>query len=268
MIGNLSMLMYALVTALSSILIHDTNQKITPLLSAFYTFLFCIIVYSIFSSGLIRKRDSIRKSWYAIFMLNLTTAICWIFTFYSLSLIPPDLFLFVYLTAMPIAASIIEKGNYTKTFLMLAGLILLVRAYNINSVLLGVILAFVGGISGTVYSIFSRKIIANFNTTEILSMRFYLTVITTFILSFTYGDMRLMDVEFYSRFALLSFISVIAPLILFQVGIKHLSLTRALSFLPLAPLVCYGINLINGNNQASLAQFIAVILLALGMLYR
>jgi len=266
-VGNLAMLMYALVTALTSILIHHTTQQIAPLLSAFYTFLFCILVYNGISKVIPSKLSLIKKSWFDVLMLNFTTAICWIFAFYSLKYIPPELYLFVYLCGMPIAFSFLYKTQWVKAAILFTGLMMLAMTYHGDTLLLGVSLAFVGGIFGTIYSIFSKKMTVDFSTLEILSLRFYLTVFITFLLSACFGKIQLMHVDFYLKFSLLSLISVVLPLTLFQVGIKNLHLTRALSYLPLAPLACYAINFICTDASFNPLQLTAVVFLSIAMLF-
>lgn len=238
--GNISMLLYVLMTALATILINLTNQKISPLLSAFFTFSYCMIIYNLFSGAVARKINIIKKHFLAIFMLNLTTAICWIFTFLSLKYIPPELYLFIYLGAMPIASAIIFQKQLLKAGLLLLGLVALTMTYKVNQLICGVILAFIGGASGTIYSIYSKKIVNDFSTLEILSLRFYLTVLITGFFCFYSHLFKIMEISFYFKFFGLSIIAIILPLILFQSGIKALPLIKALFYLPFAPLICYG----------------------------
>lgn len=267
-VGSLSMLLYAVMTALSSILIHSTNQQITPLLSAFYTFLFCLFIYSFISKGLFSKIAMIKQSWFNILILNITTAICWIFTFFSLKFIPPELFLYIYLCAMPIASSLIYKTQLLKAFIYFIGLIFLSKTYRVDMLFVGFALAFIGGASGTIYSIYSKKITGIFTTIEILSLRFYLTVIITFLLSLYFNHFQMMNMDYYLKFALLSCVSVIFPLMLFQVGIKHLSVVKALSYLPLAPLFCYLIHI--GFNPVAFywPQLLAIIFISTAMIIK
>lgn len=267
-VGNLSMLMYAVITALSSILIHVTNQEVTPLLSAFYTFLFCLLTYNLFTRGTFGKLNIIREAWFSILMLNITTAVCWIFAFFSLKFIQPELFLYIYLCAMPIASSVIYKTQLVKALIYFVGLIFLTLTYASDMLFVGALLAFIGGVSGTIYSIYSKKIINQFSTLEILSLRFYLTVIITFCLCVYSNQIVLMNVNYYLNFAMLSFVSVVFPLLLFQLGIKHLSVVKALSYLPLAPLLCYIMNLVFNHSPFSGTQFTAILFLSIAMIIK
>ena len=267
-VGNLSMLMYAIITALSSIMIHQENQQITPLLSAFYTFLFCLLAYNLMTKGLIDKIAEIKQSWSTILILNVTTAICWIFAFFSLRFIPPELFLYVYLCAMPITSALIYKTQLLKAFVYFIGLVSLAFTYHVNMLFAGFLLAFLGGMSGTIYSIYSKKITGMFSTLDILSLRFYLTVIITFLLSLYFNTLQLMDMNFYLKFVMLSFVSVICPLMLFQLGIKHLSIVKVLSYLPLAPFLCYLINILFNHAQFNFLQMIIIIVISATMLVK
>jgi len=267
-LGQLSMLSYVFMVAISSIFIHQKDQQIAPMLSAFYTISFCVIIYSLFASNLRNKLSQIRISLFEITMLNVTTAICWIFTFVSLKYISPDLYLFTYMFAMPIASSFIYSEQLWRAVIYLAGLILLASTYHQHMLVQGCLLAFFGGASGTVYSIYAKQISTRFSTLEILSIRFYLTVFITFAASFYLNSFKAMSGHFYLGFIELSLISIIIPLALFQVGIKHLSITRAFSFLPLAPLMCYGIHFYMSGGAPQPLQLFAVLFLSLAMLWR
>lgn len=261
--GNLAMIFYTLMTALSSIFIHETTHVMTPLLSAFNTFLFCLLIYSALSLGTFKKVITIKSNFLSIFMLNVTTAICWIFTFLSLQCIPPELYLFVYLCAMPIFSTVLYRHKIGKAVLLFFGLLILIYTYHDSTLYYGIVLAFIGGASGTVYSIYSKRVSQHFSTAEILSLRFYLVVIVTFILCLTLGKWMPMTTMDYSQLALLSLISVIIPLTLFQIGLKNLTLTNALSYLPLSPLLCYFINLIIGNKSFDISQFCVIIFICI-----
>lgn len=264
-LGNLAMLAYVFLTALSSIMIHRTTQQIPPLLSAFYTFLFCLLAYNLFTRLALNKIKIIQQYWLPILMLNVTTAISWICAFFALKWIPPELFLYIYLCAMPMAQALINKTDRLKTWIYLLGLIFLTWSYHRDQLLLGFILAFLGGTSGTVYSIYSKKITAVFSTLEILSIRFYLTVLITFFISVYFHYFVLMNKDFYLQFMLLSLITVIFPLLLFQTGLKHLHLTKALAYLPLAPLLCYSFNTALHLAQFNWIQMLAVMLITVAM---
>jgi drug/metabolite transporter (DMT)-like permease len=263
--GSVAMVIYSLVTALSSILIHDTNQQVPALVSAFYTFLFCMIVYSLCTLHTFKKVMMAKQYWIDILILNVTTAICWIFTFVSLKYIPPELYLFVYLCSMPISACLIHKTRYLKALGLVIGLVLLISTYSANNLYLGVLLAALGGVSGTVYSIYSKKIAITLTTREILSVRFYLVILLAYFSNIYLGDFHQMSSQFYLVFAVIAFVSVIFPLTLFQIGIKHLSVTRALSFLPLASLGCYFMQLGLFHHAINPWQLISSLVISLVM---
>lgn len=254
MIGSVAMIFYGLITALSTILIHATTQKVSPILLAFNTFIFCLLIYSLLSYKTFKKISLIRIHAYPIFMLNLTTAICWIFTFISLKFIPAELFLFTYLCAMPILATIFFHHKIFKSLTLFIGLILLIYTYHDVKLIIGVLLAFMGGISGTIYSIYTKRITEIFTAIEILSLRFYLTVILTCILCVVLGQWQVLPVANYGQFAALSAISVIIPLILFQIGLSNLNLVKALSYMPLAPLTCYMMDFALGYLKFNVMQ--------------
>ena len=263
--GGLAMIFYALLTAVSSVLIHMTTQKVTPLLSACNTFLFCLLAYSALSCGTLMKASLIKRHAHSILMLNITTAICWIFTFLSLKYLPPELYLFTYLCAMPISAAIFFRTHVRKAILLSAGLILLAYTYHNLELLPGLILAFIGGSSGTIYSIYSKRVTHIFSTMEILSLRFYLTVIITFLVSSALGQWQVLSPIDYGKFAALSLVSVMIPLTLFQLGLKNLNVVKALSYMPLAPLACYFLNFILGHIEFSIMQVGAVFFLFIAM---
>lgn len=259
--GTAAMLFYALVTALASIFIHQASQQIHPLLAAFYTFLFCLVFYNIFAAGLLAKLPLVLKSWSGIVVLNLTTAVSWIFSFLSLKFIQPELYLFVYLSAMPVTCLLLTKTGLFKGVLSFIVLILLVMTYKGADIVSGASLAFAGGVSGMVYTWFAKRLSETFTSLEILSLRFFLTVIISLVLSLHLGIMKQMNAGDYLELGVLSFTAVILPLILFQLGIKNLPVARAMSYLPLAPILCYLINLVTGASVLDPLQMAAVVLL-------
>ena len=266
-LGNMSMLFYVTLTAFSAIFIHHTNQQFEPILAAFYTFLFCLIIYNVLTLNKFINLRELKKHFSLVCMLNITTMLCWILSFISLKYIPPDLYLFIYLCAMPITGSIIYKKKAAQAAGLLTGIVVLASTYPGPHLLLGFLLAFIGGACGTVYSIYSKKISTQFSTLTILSLRFYLTVLVTGIISLCSGQLHWMNVGFYAQFGLLSIIAVIVPLVLFQVGIKTLPITNALSFLPLAPLFCYLItHFIVRNSAVDTFQLLSVGLLSVAMM--
>ena len=175
-------------------------------------------------------------------MLNISTMLCWVLSFIALKYIPPDLYLFIYLCAMPLTGAVIYRKKAAQAAGLLAGMLMLASTYHVPQLLLGFTLAFIGGACGTVYSIFSKKIANQFSTLTILSLRFYLTVFVTGVISIYLGELHWMNLTFYAQFGLLSLFAVIIPLVLFQVGIKTLPITRALSFFTARTVVLLFIN--------------------------
>lgn len=264
-VGISIMIAYAIITACSSLFIHHTNSYIPPMLSAFYAFLFCLIIYGIFATNLIKKIKIIRQFWFIILILNITTAIAWIFTFLALKYIPAELYLFIYLCAMPISTSFLYKEKIIKSVIMLIALTWLMLAYSSSTI--GCLLAFTGGVAGTVYSIYSKRLISDFTTVEILSVRFYLLVLLTFILNLYFHSFQIMQLSFYANFVLISFISIILPLTLFQYGIKHMKVSLVMCYLPLAPIICYALNIVMKIETLDYSRLIAVLILFSTMIF-
>ncbi len=265
-IGYFSMLLYVVFTAFAAICIHQTNQQTEPLLAAFYTFLCCLLVYHGMTMRNPVNLTKLKNHFSTICMLNLTTMLCWVLSFIALKYIPPDLYLFIYLCAMPITASILYKTKAIQAAILLSGIVVLATTYQSPSILPGFVLAFIGGAFGTIYSIFSKRIANQFSVMRILALRFYLTVLVTGFISYYSGSLHWMSASFYLQFGLLSIIAVIIPLLLFQIGLKTLPITKTLSFLPLAPLCCYSIShFILSHGDINVVQLFSVGLLSVGM---
>lgn len=266
-IGHFSMVAYVLLTALSAIFIHQTNQQTEPILAAFYTFLFCLIVYTSVTANNGFNIKLLQRHFSTVVMLNVTTMLCWVLSFVALKYIPPDLYLFVYLCAMPISGALFFRRKHLKTCSLLGGIALLASTYAVPHLLLGFILAFTGGACGTIYSIYCKKIADVFSVMSILSLRFYLTVLVTGLICIYSNQLHWMDLTYYAQFGSLSLTAVVIPLLLFQVGLKSLPLTRTLAFLPLAPLCCYLIShFILHSEAVNTMQLVAVVLLSSAML--
>ena len=253
--GHLSMLLYIMMTALSSMLIHETTQVVSPIEAACYTFICCVLFYSFFIFRRKQLLSRIMQQFYPVCMLNITTAICWLLTFYSLKVLSPELYLFVYLTAMPISAAILYKHNLLSAFFMLITLIVLLASFHAGTQWISVLLAFLGGVSGTVYSMFSKSITAHFQPAEILFLRFMLIILVTLIVCVKTNVWHLMPLSYYERFFMLAFISVILPLTFFQLSIHYLPVTQVLHFLPFVPLLCYLLSLASGSIELQPLQF-------------
>lgn len=255
-----------MITALSSLLIHSANQQLPALLSAFYTFLFCTVFYLFFAKFSFLKFSFIKLYWQEILLLNVTTAICWVFTFLSLKYLQPELYLFIYLCTIPITACVLRKSQLMKASILLICIILLTLSYHAKHLFLGAILAATGGVSGTFYSIYSQRLVKSFSTFDILSLRFYLTIIITLICCLYLHNFKELPLNNYFMCAGISLISVILPLTFFQFGIKFLPLTKALSFLPLAPLTCFFLNYFFGHSAINFWQILSIILISIAML--
>lgn len=267
-VGHFSMLIYILLTAMSPIFIHQANQQVEPIIAAFYTFLFCLLIYNLFNIKTSIRIKTILEDFWVVVMLNITTMLCWVLSFISLKYIPPDLYLFIYLCAMPITGAILYKRKILQALSLLAGLIFFARTFHVTHLALGFLLAFVGGSCGTIYSIVSKKIAHRFSVTAVLALRFYLTVLVTGLAGFYLGYLHWMNLSYYTQFGLLSLFAVVIPLLLFQVGLKTLPLSKTLAFLPFAPLCCYVINhFILQHAEINFLQLCSVAVLSLAMIF-
>lgn len=267
LVGKLSMLGFALVTAFSSIAIHSAVQETSALLSVCNTFIFCLIFYGAFSIDVFKKFNQIRHHKFSLFMLNITTAFCWIFTFAALKRIPSELFLFMYLCAIPISASFLYNEKINKSCFLIIGLMLLSYTYRSEADMVGIVFSLFGGLLATVYSNYSKKLIDDFSMTEILSLRFYLTVIITLTYTLFAGEWRLLSFSQYSTFLGLSVISVILPITLYQLGLQYMNGLRAVRFLPLGPLLAYFITLaFSADVHLSFTKLCSMVIICFGML--
>lgn len=264
--GTQAMIGYAILTSVSSIIIHHISLTTPPLLSAFYTFTICIVIYALLAGKQAALIRTAKLYWMDISILNITTAICWLFSFLSLKFLSPELYLFIYLCAMPICGAIIDKQNIIKNILLFGLLIMLAMTYHSPAIVIGFILAFIGGASGTLYSSYSKKLSAHFSTLQILSLRFHLTVLIAFIFCYINHELAYPTTRLIITYSAISIISVIVPLILFQIGLKKLTLSHCLSYLPLAPVLCYLFNIAIGTLPFNLIQTLIILSLSITML--
>ncbi len=265
-LGSFYMSGYVLSTVASSILIHSVNQTIAPLLSAFYTFLLCIVVYNVVGIVWLKKYIVVKKSLFDIFMLNVTTAVSWITTFFSLKYIPPDLYLFFYICSMPVAATILSNAKWLRSLILSIGLCVLYVAYHVKNQWIGVCLASFGGFSGTVYSLYAARLANDFTSLEILAMRFFLTVLVTLCGVMYWKEWAVVSNAEWGIFVVLCLVCVVAPVTLYQQSIKYLPIHSVMKFIPAAPLLCYGIDVVITHSAMPILQIVALLLLSAALL--
>nr|WP_305817336.1 hypothetical protein [Photobacterium leiognathi] len=239
------MLLFAVLTAASSMLIHKAEQSISPETLAFFTFSLCTIIYTILNKfSAFSDFNRIKNNILNLAGTNITTAVCWLCTFISLSYISPINFLLAYLGTMPIGGLIVKRdfsiGKIISSLAIIFGVLLTVinDIENVENTL-GVAIASFAGMVGAVYSRYSQALTKSFRDDEILSSRFVLiNIITAIWFIFSGNETSAPSSDFLLMFLLVTLVSVVIPLYLFQRGISGLPIVTALSYTPLAPVIC------------------------------
>lgn len=265
--GVLSMAVFVLLTVLSTIWIHDTNNIISPFESAFYTFLFCSIIYGVMGFRVVFKSNQISEHFIEIIFLNLTTALVWLGSFYSLKYIEPDLHLMIYISVMALAG-VTLSGKFNRNYLMLiVCLIYLVFTYFPASSTICIGISALAGLAGACYSVISKKIATIFSVYEVLSFRFILVTLVAAILALPGTGLHVHPLIFYLNFICLALVSVVIPLYCFQLGLTILPVKFTMLIMSLVPaLYClfqfifYGIPVSIFKTFSSLSLFITLMI--------
>ncbi len=243
-ISHLAMILFGISTSAGMMLIHVKVQSTPPMVLAFYTFVFFVLFFLAFSlHGLTKKHHHLKKAFPTIFNLNWTSLVCWSATTIALLYLPTSLFLLLYLSSMMIAGLFIGKKlnrfDIACMAIVITGCILAMtdQHADLRQWLMAVFAA-IGGVTGAIYSRYSKTLVNEFSTFEILALRFLLLVLITGIIAFYSGGIKFESPSFYSTFILISLLTICLPLYLFQVGLKYISVYAALAYMPLAPCIC------------------------------
>lgn len=269
--GYLFSATFCIAVAISSILIHKTNQLVNPYLSVFLTFLICSIWFNLVNFKsldiLYRKLMDDKKNF---LIINIVTAINWITTFEALRYIDPVLYIALFMGLMPIATYLLSIHFQRKkpelvpiiasiaTTLVLALIIIFDKksALQISSVdfYTGIGFTVISSIASALYMLYSKKIEINLNLTasQIVAVRFYLLIGYAGIICMHGNYFQEASNIHYTDFLVLALLSSIIPLYSIQKSIAHIGAVKTSFIVPFTPVFTYLILFLFNHEQSIL----------------
>lgn len=280
--GYLFSFIFCITVAVSSILIHKTNQLINPYLSVFLTFLICTLWFNLVNLKSLRvlylKLMSDKKNF---FIINFVTAVNWITTFEALKYIDPVLYIALFMGLMPIATYLFNAYLQQKklelvpitTSLAITLVLVLIIMFDKKSMLImdaanfykGIVFTMVSSIASAIYMLYSKRIETNLSltTSQIVAVRFYLLVFYSGIICLNGNYFPETNTLHYTNFLVLALLSSIIPMYSIQKSITHIGAVKTSFIIPFTPVFTYLILLFLNHQQPT---FILPLLLALTLI--
>jgi threonine/homoserine efflux transporter RhtA len=262
--GYIEIFLYCSITAMSALMIHETNQVADPTVTALYTFLICGLFFNVINyKKFVQTYQVAIQDKKNLFLVNITTAASWLVLFWAFKFLDATLCLTLVVGVSPISSYLFSLKQ-TRQWNMAEFLVALIVAALVFAIVvthqhvfyakkinvLGVVLALIAGVFNNLYIQFSRRfnVNAGLAPVQILSVRFYLLIILSVCLScvdfnvakFTHG------IVFY-KMPLLAIFSTILPLYLSQNSIQHLGAAKVSYLMPMIPVVAYILSLCLGE---------------------
>lgn len=280
---------YYLATAFSFFLVHSISQTMNPFLSIFWTFLITLLIFNgingatlkqTYSTVLAQKTDTL--------LLNITTAGTWILGFLALHHLPAWLYAIITIGLSPsitfsldLFDSLLQNKPISRQHTVREGLLLCVTTclviiaaiYTIqyspliqsDSLIIGCAEAFITACFAATYLILSGKFQKKtaFSTTQILSVRFYLTILVCLVVLIMQGHNALVTVDALSHVFVLAIFTSMIPLYFLQNCISNIGALRFSYFVPSILIITYLIDLSLGKQLWHWPMFAIICLLAL-----
>ena len=196
LLGILYALTYCVVTSTSLMLVCHLESTIPAALCAFLTFAIVTLAFNIFNITNMKKlyRFTLENPKSFLF-LNTLSFFIWASVFFALKYINPILTITIYMAISPLCVLLFTnkardlsftgtKGLLSASLAALIVVCITLLSYHYRSdsssisFLIGVTLSFIAGISGSVYSVYSKKTLNNkLSASQILSLRFYMLIV-------------------------------------------------------------------------------------------
>lgn len=279
MIRYLSIVLFCFLTAASSVYIDIVEHSISPITTLFYSFLLAVLFFNLINIHRAKQAISLSIANYkTIFKVNITTVFNWMFIFIPLKHIEPAFVIAIYMAVRPITTSLLTMKNKTRkqlfneilfSVLIASCLILLVidelnRTDNLWQHLYYVFMVFIAGISGSLSSIYAHRLSQKvFTASHVLSVRFILLTLVSFLLIFTTNVPLVVKFPELIQLVTVSVISVILPLYFLQKGLERIGPMQVAFMGPFIPVFTYIIEILYFKEAIRIPEFTLVCLLSI-----
>lgn len=263
-IGIICLFGWSFFSALARVLTSSISQYIDPIVLCFYTFLLATLVFMFCNfkniKNIFSKINEGKNRANAIY-LNITTFGAWFFLIYPLKYIEPAIVSTVTLGLGPIATiilgSTIHKKESATTFdIFIAALLFSVILYtiflcfsgkallqnlNTNTLILVISSCFIVGFATAAGNIYIKKMSdGNLSPTEILSIRFILTIFLSGLLMIGKNGNLFISSQDFIDIIIIAICLIILPLYLVQISLKLLdaiSVSIGASIMPILVII-------------------------------
>ncbi len=272
--GNISIFASVICLALATVFTHQILKNISPIVFAFYCFLFVTTITAIIKFIFFPKLNNFlknRKSLKHIGLLNIYTAIDWVSYLAALKYIDPSFTNALVFGISPIASLSISR-TFNKLRIIYSILILIILTLiachyitylKVNHIhlLIGIFFALISGIAvgGTTISI---KILSdqNMSIVNVITTRYIFTLIASLnIASISKISLSISLIDFLKILSI-SILFVLLPSYLVQKGAKYISAFNSAAIGASTPAFTY-LFFIVINHSYSIVQLIYIIIL-------
>lgn len=284
MLGSIFVVIYCLLTAGSAVYVSDVESIVHPFVTVFYSFLFGTIFYNLFN---LKKEKRIfqktLKNLKTVTKLNITTVFNWLLLFYPLKFIEPTVGISIYVAIRPITTFFLtfkdystKKEKLTELFfcLIIAFVLMLIiyddfsRITDSTSELINIFLVVIAAISGSLTSIYafdlSKK---NFVTSQVLSVRFILLIISSLILAFVNSYTIYITEPTFLRLLVVTIISVVLPMYFLQKGLENVGPMLVAYLIPFIPIFTCLIQIFYFHEKVRYFELSLIIFLAISIFF-
>lgn len=281
--GTMLVFLYCLVTAVSTIIVNQVEIVYHPLLVTSVAIGITILYFNIIQfKNFSNIKLMYKKHLKLLLMINISTAIMWITTFFGLQITQPDVFTAILFGSMPIFILIftahtitipgLKKVEYLFSFIiacLLFGIAynsLLIAHFDAKSIL-SLVVTFVCSISAAWTIILMHKFgKLDYSATEVLSQRFYVLFISASLIMLWVLPGGTLSHHFLMLAACVAVTSIILPLFLLQKGIERVDPVMVSFLCPFIPILAFCIEMLYPNYVFDWVELVLLILLAVVIL--
>lgn len=253
-LGYISVFGYCLVTAISIIFIHGYTKSANPTIVALYTFIICMLFFNLMSIKNFPSTWAAVKADFKDFMiLNVTTAILWLGTFWSVKLIVPSIFITIAIGTTPIAMyvysifkekTILWPGFFYSFFLiaiLVSAILFHLHDAPSANLKMGILLAILVGIVISINMKYSSEMQKKNKLTslQILALRFPLIIIISIAIGLMQNPIVFVQGIHIIPITIIAVLSNIIPLYCLQSSIYKLGFLRTAYIIPLTPALTF-----------------------------
>jgi drug/metabolite transporter (DMT)-like permease len=260
-------------------------QKFNPYFFILISFTITLVFFQIFDLSSSKKSEStlpFSKVWKDVLMLNVLTAIVFIFFYVALKYVEPAIVSSIEWGIGPVAALLIIKtkspfkklGNLSiiASCGVFIGTIFLVWSslkgesgviFSSQSILLiGLIFSFLTGVGNVAFTFYSKRLSdQGWDSTKILSQRFFLIIFIAGIIVWFNKYYQPLDVTDIGWILLITLSGTILPLYLLQVSLKYSSPFTVLIISSLVPCITFFFQMFDPRIQLSYFTLVGVIII-------